>query len=125
MEIFFKYIIVFLALGFISNAKSDITVNWIPGEVVEGTPVDEWLLFCANASQNYDEQNPIIRPEVDRAHTFSVPDGATKCMMRARSNNNIWNITEFDSVDSVEVTFLVVGGVSVDPRPNAPSLVIN
>ena len=120
-----KTLLIIFALFFSGHAWSDITVTWIPGEVVDGTPVDEWLMFCSNAGQNYDEQNPIIIPEVSRSHTFTVPDGATKCMMRSRSNNNIWNIVGLDSVNSDEITFLVAGGVKVDARPNAPSLVIN
>ncbi len=120
-----KIFAIILTLLFASSAWSDITITWIPGEVVEGTPVDEWLLFCANASQNYDEASPVIIPEVDRSHTLALPDGATKCMMRSRSNNNIWDIVALDSVNSEETTFLVDGGVRIDPRPNAPSLVIN
>ena len=120
-----KIFLIIFALFFSGHTWSDITVTWVPGEVVEGTPVDEWLLFCTNSSQNYDEQNPIIIPEIDRAHTFLVPDGATKCMMRSRSNNNIWNVVGLDSENSIEITFLVAGGVKIDPRPNAPSLAIN
>jgi len=106
-----------------NNAVADITVTWEPGAVVEGTPVDEWLLFCANASALYPA--PIIIPAALLTYTLLVPDGATKCKMRSRSNNNIWNIPQLDSADSIEVTFLVVSGMRVDPRPNAPSLVVN
>jgi len=94
-----------------------VTITWIPGEVVLGAPVDKWLLFCADVDASYPP--PITIPEVDRQHTFSVPDGLIKCMMRSSTVNNL------DSDDSEEITFLVVGGVKVDPRPNAPSLVIN
>jgi len=115
---------VFLLI-FSSSAFSAITVSWVPGGGVDGSPVNEWLLFCSAASDNYDESSPIIIPEADRSHTFSVPDGVTKCMMRSRSNNNIWNITPLDSANSSEVTFLVSGGVRVDPSPNAPTISIN
>jgi len=120
-----KTLLIIFALFFTGHAWSDVTITWIPGEVVDGTPVDQWLLFCANVNNNYDEQNPVILPEVDRSHTLTLADGATKCMMRSRSNNNIWNQVGLDSVNSEETTFLVAGGVNIDPRPNAPSLAVN
>ena len=103
--------------------RAEITVTWLPGEVVEGTPVDEWLLFCANVTALYPA--PIIIPEADRAHTFTVPDGSTKCKMRSRSINHIWGGAALDSDDSIEITFLVAGGVRIDPRPNPPTLAVN
>jgi len=112
-----------LLLFFVSAVQADITVTWEPGAAVEGTPVDEYLLFCTNVNALYPA--PIIIPATLLTHTLLVPDGATKCMMRSRSNTNIWNITPLDSADSIEVTFLVAGGVRIDPRPNAPSLVVN
>lgn len=124
MNIFFKYIIVFLALGFfISSARADVTASWNAGGVVSGVPVDKWLLFCAPVNDPYPA--PIVVDGASiRSLTFTQPDGVSKCKMQSRSTNNVFNQI-LDSVDSPEIIFLVTNGVRVDPSPNAPTLVIN
>ena len=107
---------------FASTAQADVTVTWVPGAVVEGTPVDEWLLYCAPQASVYPA--PIIIPSVARTHTLLLPDGINKCKMQSRSINHIWGGAALASEDSVELTFLVAGGIRVEPSPNAPSLVI-
>ena len=118
-----KILLIILASLFTTHVWSDITVTWEPGPVVGGTPVDQWLLFCAADNAAY--PSPIVIPEIQRTHTLTVPDGVNKCMMRSRSNNNVWNIVPLDSENSVEITFLVSGGVRVNPAPKPPSLAIN
>lgn len=103
-------------LLFSSSASATITLSWIPGDVVEGAMVTEWIIKCGPQADPY--SNPIRLPFLVREYKMeNLPNGMYKCKARAYSNESgneseDSEVVEFEARDGKKYT-------GTDPIPYA------
>lgn len=99
-----KRLAIAATLLYSSSTLAAATLSWVPGDVVEGALVTEWIIKCGPESDPY--SNPVRLPFLVRKYVMNnLPDGAYKCKARAYSSES-----ETESEDSNIVSFVTKDG---------------
>ena len=99
-----KKLAIAATLLYSSSTFAAATLSWIPGGIVEGATVTEWIIKCGPEANPY--SNPIRLPFLVREYVMNnLPDGNYKCKARAYSSES-----GTESEDSMVVSFTTKDG---------------